>query len=216
RLRINSRRAELRKNKKVATARSHYQSGEGEEAIKLITDEKIVQLYWLRTKIRKLERRLEEARTALEAKKYNEAQSTWIEVTKAEPDTDNAYHKQAAGGLRKLRDKAKEIIAPHYEQLAEEALLKENFAAARRHAMDAMRWDPQATIGKSLLRQLDHLAMVLYKEAVDLRYHSGTTESLRKAVEKFEKVQQCVQEGNKLHSRAGRHLAELRDKVPDA
>ena len=217
--RIRSRLAELEHQELVSTARNYYRDGEGARAIELIDRENLAELSSLRRRITNIQGLLEAANTAYDAKDYNRARANWTEVTEIESDRTNAYRREADQALRRLRNEAADI-ARHYEELGQQALAQEEYATARRHAQNAVSWDPGNQIGQNTLEQLRHHAEVLYRRARELRIRGermGDRDDLSRAVELFQNVQQCVGEGVRLYDWAGRHLNELRAQgIPGA
>ncbi len=217
--RIRSRLDELEHEELVSTVRNYYRDGEGARAIELIDRENLEELSSLRRRISNIRELLEAASTAYDAKDYNRARTNWTEVTETEPDRTNAYRREAEQALRRLSSEASDI-ARHYEELGQQALAQEEYATARRHAQNAVSWDPDNQIGEKTLEQLSHHAQVLYRRARELRIQGermGDRDDLSRAVELFKKVQQCVGEGDRHYDWAGRHLNELRAQgIPGA
>ena len=211
RMRIEARLVTLRREQMARVAKAHYEAGRGIEAIKIITDNKLTDLYPLRTRIERITRLLREAQAACDAKDYDRAKSKWNDAALEESSPRNAYRKVALDKLREMAGRKKEI-ALDYRAMGDVALRKEkNPAKARKLYLKAMSWDPLATIGKSRLADMRHLAEVFYHQARDLRYQGQK----KRAIELFEKVRQYVEEGNKFHEMATRQLGELRAEFPE-
>jgi len=126
-----------------------------------------------------------------------------------EPNRANAYRQLAEDTLDDLVRGARRI-AQKYNARAR-ATQQTDPQAARRLFGRAISWDPQHTIGKDGLAELDHTALVLYNQARDKR-NAGRTEE---AVEMFEDVLRYAEEGSPYYQRASRHLAELRAPQPE-
>jgi hypothetical protein len=211
RQRIEGRLIELGREGKNRSAQAHYAAGRGIDAIKIITDNRLTELYPLRTKIERIRRLLREAQTAHDAKDYERAKFKWNEAGREESSPRNAYRKQALDKLNELAASARrKEIALEYRQMGDAALRKENDPPkARKFYLTAMTWDPRATIGKDRLADMRHLAEVYYSKARDLRYQK----KLKEAVALFEKVRLYVEEGNQFHEKATRQLGEIRAEL---
>ena len=210
RVRIEAALVTRRREEMALVANAHYEAGRGGEAIKIITDNQLTELYPLRTRIERITRLLREAQAACDAKDYDLAKSKWNDAALEESSAGNAYRKAALDKLKELADRRKEI-ALDYRAMGDVALQQEkNPAKARKLYMKAMRWDPRATVGKSRLADMRHLAEVFYHQARDLRRQQKPAE----AIELFEKVRQYVAEGTKFHEMATRQLGELRADLP--
>jgi len=211
RMRIEARLVTLRREQMARVAKAHYEAGRGIEAIKIITGNKLTELYPLRTRIERITRLLKEAQAACDAKDYDLAMSKWNDAALEESSSHNAYRKTALDKLKELAARKKEI-ALEFRAMGDIALRKEKDPAkARKLYLKAMKWDPYATVGKSRLAHMRHMAEVYYHEARDLRYQGKKKE----AIELFEKVRSYVEEGNKFHEMATRQLGELRAEIPE-
>jgi len=193
-------------------ARDAYNDGRGAEAIDIITRHRLTALYGLRTKVETLEKLLKQADAAYDDKQYDLAKQLWTQAATEESAPNNRYHKTAVTKLDRLKQSSKDI-ALDYNRRADIALQKGDGAKARALYLNAMRWDPLATIGREGLRNLDHLALVYYNKARQHRYDGQK----KLAIEMFEKTRDYAGEGSKYYQRAGEHIAELKaemDKGP--
>jgi tetratricopeptide (TPR) repeat protein len=167
-------------------ARSLYKAGRGAEALELVKTENIAMDDAELEKITSVTKLTDQAERDLAAKKYEDARKGWEQVMQLETDDDNWYRKKAARNLKDLDDRRPEI-GREYQKMAETAMAKGDYPAARNLFKMALSNNPD--LGKSGLQAMDNLGRDWYVKGLTAEQNKRKQD----AIDAYKKVLELVE-----------------------
>jgi len=139
-----------------------YKQGAGQQAIELLKQANLQDLLYIAERVPRLEKLIADGKKAEEEGRYDEANQLYKQALDLEPDTENAYHRQAQNLLDALTRRAPEIAAAMaasgYRKITTDPV------AARKDFEQALKFDPNNARAKRGLEQLEAAAKLLWNE----------------------------------------------------
>jgi len=180
-----------------------YKRGAGQQALQLLRKSDLQDLLYIAQRVPRLEKLLADGRKAEEEGRYGEASQLYSQALELEPDTENAYHRQAKSLLDALRQRAPEIAAAMarsgYRKMITDPL------GARGDFEQALNFDPENARAKRGLEQLEAAAKMLWNEGCVLEME-GKPASARA---KFKRALLYAAPDGELHARILKKLETL-------